>query len=262
MKKLRPFDSSGWFAISNTVFDVIMPDLSLSGWKILCVAIRATWGWAADPDGDPRQRKLEDQISYSQFRERSGIKTNHTIGKAIDECLAKGYLLRSVVGHQTGIEQPTYTYRLNIDYELPGIPTAKNAVAPGAKNAVAPGAKNAPAPGAKNAPAPGAFFAHTKYNKQTNRFVGDDEQHQRAKQILIEFGIHEFTADDLASEHDLETIKGWIRYATTKPDIKNKPGFVVAKLSQGEQPPKSKTATSSDDRKRYISGKYAHLIEH
>ena len=116
MSTIKPFDAGGWFPIHNAVFDVIMPRLSPNGWKILCVAIRQTWGWVADSDGDPRDRREWDRVSYSQFKAKSGIKNRSTVARALKECLDSGYLLR----HQVGVERgmPAYAYALNRDFEV------------------------------------------------------------------------------------------------------------------------------------------------
>ena len=116
MSKLRPFDAGGWFPIHNAVFDVIMPLLSPNGWKILCVAIRQTWGWVADSDGDPRNRREWDRVSYSQFTAKAGIKSRSTVSRALKECLDSGYLLRHQVGTERGM--PAYVYALNREFEI------------------------------------------------------------------------------------------------------------------------------------------------
>ena len=116
MSTIKPFDAGGWFPIHNAVFDVIMPRLSPNGWKILCVAIRQTWGWVADSDGDPRNRREWDRVSYSQFNAKSGIKSRSTVARALKECLESGYLLRHQVGMERGM--PAYAYALNRDFEV------------------------------------------------------------------------------------------------------------------------------------------------
>ena len=114
--KIRPFDNGGYFPIHNYVFDVCMPQLSNAGWRILCVAIRKTWGWTED--GGPMGRKEWDQISYSQFQEASGLKSAASVSKGLQECIEHNYLLRRQVGHTTGIGSPVYSYALNVNYEI------------------------------------------------------------------------------------------------------------------------------------------------
>ena len=115
-KKIRPFDSGGYFPIHNYVFDVCMPQLSNAGWRILCVAIRKTWGWTEE--GGPMGRKEWDTISYSQFHEVSGLKSPASISKGLQECLDYGYLIRRQVGVKKGIGSPIYTYALDVNYEV------------------------------------------------------------------------------------------------------------------------------------------------
>ncbi|MEA3376950.1 MAG: hypothetical protein U9R72_12220, partial [Chloroflexota bacterium] len=116
-KKIKPFDAGSWFPIHNAVFDVVMPRLSPNGWKVLCVAIRQTWGWVADGK-DPQERKRADRISYSQFREKAGIGSYSTVARALEECLEAGYLERHKVAEHPGTGKPIFTYELNTDYEL------------------------------------------------------------------------------------------------------------------------------------------------
>jgi hypothetical protein len=75
--------SEGYYTkFSNYVFDHIMPELSPAAFKVLMFIIRRTLGW----------RKECDEISYSQFMEGTGIGSEHTIKKAIDELDSKGYI--------------------------------------------------------------------------------------------------------------------------------------------------------------------------
>ena len=117
MATIRPFDAGGWFPIHNYVFDMIMPNLSPNGWKILCVAIRQTWGWRAEGDPSGLVRREWDRISYSQFRKKAGIASDATVRRALQECIQTGYIVRRQVGTHQGTGKPLYTYALNRDYE-------------------------------------------------------------------------------------------------------------------------------------------------
>ena len=56
-------------------------------------------------------------------------------------------------------------------------------------------------------------------------------------------------------------VQGWIQYVRRNGHgLSNVPGFLVSKLKAGEEPPAMQKP--EDDRQRYISGKYADLIEH
>jgi hypothetical protein len=253
--KIKPFDAGNWFPINNAVFDEIMPTLSPSAWKVLCVVIRATWGWKLE-DGT---RKTEDYISYSQFLKRSGISSPHTIASAIQECLDMRYLIRreSSMRRVTGISATTYFYSLNVEYELEI--AAKNAVAPAAKNAVAPAAKNAVAPAAKNAVAPAAKNAVTKRNKQTN----DDG----IVDLLLQHNIIESVAREIAdSGCTPDLVNGWLTYIEEQTQLTNPTAFLVSRLRLGERPPvvvqnDVKENEAEKRHRRYAGGKYADLIQ-
>jgi hypothetical protein len=68
--------------VRNEVFDEVMPKVSYPAWKVLSAIIRATMGW----------RKTEDQLSYSQLMERTGIGSPNTLSTAIDELVSGGYV--------------------------------------------------------------------------------------------------------------------------------------------------------------------------
>jgi len=112
LETIRPFEKPGYTMFKNAILDHIMPNLSGSGWKILCVAIRQTIGWV-DEETDSG-RKETDRISYTQFMEKSGIGSFSTVSKAIKECLAKGYLLR----HPSEDHKQGFDYSLNRRYEM------------------------------------------------------------------------------------------------------------------------------------------------
>jgi len=110
MVTIKPFARPGFTMFNNYILDHIMPDLSASGWKVLCVAIRQTIGWQ-DEEAESGRRETE-VISYSQFRQMTGIRSDQTIARAIKECVDKGYMLR-VPG-----EGQEISYGLNMDYEI------------------------------------------------------------------------------------------------------------------------------------------------
>ena len=110
MATIKPFARPGFTMFNNYILDHIMPDLSASGWKVLCVAIRQTIGWQ-DEEAESGRREME-VISYSQFRQMTGIGSDQTVARAIKECVDKGYMLR-VPG-----EGQEISYGLNMDYEI------------------------------------------------------------------------------------------------------------------------------------------------
>jgi predicted house-cleaning noncanonical NTP pyrophosphatase (MazG superfamily) len=87
-----------------------MPRVSPNAWKILCLAMRKTAGWA--DISTYSGRKESDVISISQFRDGCGIGSNTTVEEAIKECVELGYLLQEKDGK-------SFRYHLNVEYELP-----------------------------------------------------------------------------------------------------------------------------------------------
>jgi hypothetical protein len=102
-------------AIRNVLFDRVMPALSSDAWKILCVALRQTWG------GDVESgRAIPVHITLAQFEEKTGIKESGVIGKALRECVDAGYLLLDQSG------EPTTDFVLNREVELKPITPAED----------------------------------------------------------------------------------------------------------------------------------------
>jgi hypothetical protein len=95
--------------------------------------------------------------------------------------------------------------------------------------------------------------------------IEDQQQHISSKgvrgtplDLLIEFGIAQDIAVDLARSASLDHIEGWIAYAKESQNrLKNPQGFVVDRLKKGAELPQRK-----DDRYRYIQGEYADFIKH
>lgn len=111
-QKVKPLARPGYTMFNNHVLDHFMPDLSGNGWKVLCVAIRQTWGWKDETTESGRKEK--DRIAYSQFMEKTGIKSSATLSRALKENLSKRYLLRN----QNPSYPQMYDYCLNQDYEI------------------------------------------------------------------------------------------------------------------------------------------------
>ena len=165
--RIKPFDAGGYFPIHNYVFDVCMPQLSNAGWRILCVAIRKTWGWIDREDPNPMGRKTWDQISYSQFQEASGLRSAASVSKGLQECIDLGYMLRKQIGHTTGIGSPIFAYALNVDFEIP----ATDSVAGNAehKRPDSESVADGHVPASENELGPASVFEDTKVKeKQMN----------------------------------------------------------------------------------------------
>ncbi len=102
-------------AIRNVLFDRVMPALSSDAWKVLCVALRQTWG------GDVESgRAIPVHITLAQFQEKTGIKESGIIGKALRDCVDAGYLLLDQSG------EPTTDFVLNRDVELKPLTPAED----------------------------------------------------------------------------------------------------------------------------------------
>ena len=110
VKTYKPFDDQhrNFTLIHNSLFDEVMPSLSANAWKVLCVIIRQTIGW----------NKWEDEISYSQLLEKSGIKSNTTIKKSAEELKSKGLVIITKQQDASGKGQLVNKYKLNKKFEL------------------------------------------------------------------------------------------------------------------------------------------------
>lgn len=241
--KIRPFDVGGYFPISNWVFDVAMPRLSNAGWRVLCVAIRKTWGWA-DPDTSSGRQEW-DQISYSQFQEASGLRSRSSVARGIEQCLAAGYLVRRQIGSRSGIESPTFAYSLNLDFEVD---------APG--TLCVPEDPPTESPGTLSGPGPGTLSGHTKVNK--NKHDGGDVQD--LLDDLKAFGYN--GARKTISQYGADRCREVLTYARR---AELGPGWIHVTLRSGEPVPSSRQKVErqeEDRRRRYIEGNYADIIEH
>ncbi len=246
-KKIKPFDAGSWFPIHNAVFDVIMPRLSPNGWKVLCVAIRQTWGWVADGT-DPQQRKQSDRISYSQFKDKTGIGSYSTISRALDECLDAGYMKRHKVGEHPGTGKPTFAYELNTDYELPVESPTTETVVEG------PTTETVVAAATETVVAPATETVVTKQRKQKKQSDGGGhtKEQEQAVELLSDFGVSQAVATRLAAQCSLEDVRSWLAYAKAADGLQDPVAFVVARLRDGEAPPDNGKATEEDDRRRYL----------
>lgn len=99
MQQVQPFKAPEYTQFSNDALDSLMCKVSANCWKIICVAIRKTYGW----------HKKTDRISFSQFKEATGISSSTTISKAISEALGLGIFKRKAAGQG-------FTYSLNLEF--------------------------------------------------------------------------------------------------------------------------------------------------
>lgn len=75
--------TSGTTPFPNVLLDELMPGLSDSAWKVLCVIVRSTAGWHHSPG----RRKQRDWITHQQLKARTG-KESAAISKAISHLVA------------------------------------------------------------------------------------------------------------------------------------------------------------------------------
>ena len=71
--------------------DQVMPTLSDSEWRILCVVIRQTLGWVDEESASGRKER--DWITQSQFREKTGGKSRDSISLGIASLVKRGLIV-------------------------------------------------------------------------------------------------------------------------------------------------------------------------
>ena len=104
VRRVKPFQQDGEFVLMhNALFDMLMRELSASGWKALCAIIRKTRGWQRD----------SDYIAYTQIMDLTGIKGRATIAQAIRELESRNLIVKGTVNKTLGRH-----YRLNIELEI------------------------------------------------------------------------------------------------------------------------------------------------
>ncbi len=237
MNTIKPFKSP-YTMFHNYTLDVIMPSLSANGWKVLCVAIRQTWGW--EDEESPTGRKEEDVISYSQFKEKTGIKSNATISRAVSECLEAGYLVRRQVDTHQGTGKPIYAYALDTEFEVDAdVPaSSKNELEPAASS------ENEQATGSENEQAASSNSEHTKERKERNKHDdgGGDSTKAGRVALLLELAQAERKPLDLALAHELvepytlEQVTGLVAYVRQATSLRDPLAFAISRLRSGDLP--------------------------
>lgn len=101
--KIQPFKRQGFYTVfDNVLLDHVMPIIKLSSWAVLCFIMRKTIGW----------QKESDEVSYSQIKSGTGIKSDATIRSAIEELENNGLVL---IQTQEGL---TSFYTLNREFTI------------------------------------------------------------------------------------------------------------------------------------------------
>ena len=83
----------GTTPVPNEVFDVWLPLLSESEYKILCIIIRQTYGWVDTKTGG---RKMRDRISHGQFVKKTKL-SRRAVSSGVEGLVAKGLI--SITSH-------------------------------------------------------------------------------------------------------------------------------------------------------------------
>ena len=106
------------FQVANSVVDEYLSKMSGNAWKCYVLIVRKTRGW----------QKTHDSLSISQIQKATGIKSEETVEKAINELVELG-----LIGKQSRVGLPN-VYFLISDPKNGGTPPPKNRVGPPLKN--------------------------------------------------------------------------------------------------------------------------------
>lgn len=163
------------FQVANSVVDEYLSKMSGNAWKCYVLIVRKTRGW----------QKTHDSLSISQIQKATGIKSEETVEKAINELVELG-----LIGKQSRIGLPN-VYFLISDPKNGGTPPPKNAPPP----------KNGGTPPPKN-----GGHINTKYKKQISTNVDINTareetakkptKHEADLALLAEHGIAGQIAED------------------------------------------------------------------
>ena len=163
------------FQIANSVIDEYLSQMSGNALKCYILIVRKTRGW----------QKTHDSLSISQIQKATGIKSEKTVEKAINELVELG-----LIGKQSRFGLPN-EYFLISDPKNGGTPPPKNVPPP--KNGVTPPPKN-------------GGHINTKYKKQITTNVVINTAHEKTAKkpskheadlaLLAEHGIAGQIAED------------------------------------------------------------------
>ena len=171
------------FQIANAVVDDFLCLMSGNAWKCYGLIVRKTRGW----------QKTHDSLSVSQIQKLTGIKSEETVEKAINELVELG-----LIGKQSRAGLPN-VYFLISDPKKGVTPPQKNVPPP--KNGGTPPPKNGGTPPPKN-----GGHINTKYKKQISTNVDINTareetakkptKHEADLALLAEHGIAGRIAED------------------------------------------------------------------
>ena len=165
------------FQIANAVIDEYLSQMSGNALKCYILIVRKTRGW----------QKTHDSLSISQIQKATGIKSEETVEKAINELVELG-----LIGKQSRVGLPN-VYFLISDPKKVGTPPPKNGGTPPPKNGGTPPPKN-------------GGHINTKYKKQISTNVDINTareetakkptKHEADLALLSEHGITGQIAED------------------------------------------------------------------
>lgn len=102
---------TGFTAIPNEWFDEVMRKIdNLAELKIVQAVFRKTYGWVESWQENTAIYKLEDEISYSQFEEMTGL-SSASISEGLKRAIAHGYIIQVSAGDFETRESARYRIR-------------------------------------------------------------------------------------------------------------------------------------------------------
>lgn len=87
-----PKETGKFTAFPNALLDQLMPTLTDTEWRLLCVVVRQTLGWQSkEGQAGASQRKLQDWLTHSQLQSRTG-RASEALSRAVDSLVSKGLI--------------------------------------------------------------------------------------------------------------------------------------------------------------------------
>ena len=157
------------FQIANSVIDEYLSQMSGNALKCYILIVRKTRGW----------QKTHDSLSISQIQKFTGIKSEKTVEKAINELVELG-----LIGKQSRFGLPN-------EYFL--ISDPKNGVTPPPKNGVTPPPKNGGHINTKNKK---QISTNVDINTAPEKTAKKQTKHEADLSLLAEHGITGQIAED------------------------------------------------------------------
>ena len=161
------------FQISNAVIDEYLSKMSGNAWKCYGLIVRKTRGW----------QKTHDSLSISQIQKATGIKSEKTVEKAINELVELG-----LIGKQSRFGLPNEYFLIS---DPKNAPPQKNAPPP--KNGVAPPPKNGGHINTKNKK---QISTNVDINTAHEKPAKKPTKHEADLALLAEHGIEGQIAED------------------------------------------------------------------